>query len=171
MRKKIILPSIVITGVAALVVGFASNAQAIPITVRNLDVSRTHYWFGSINRNQSHAGSAAAISSLTVSSGNLGNHVAFGYGNLHGFGHGIFGHGITTPQTPVIIQGAHPSIGLHAPLLPVVPVRLPPSAPIVVTRSGASGGNVTSVPDAGTTAELLAGSFCGLALLRKKLKA
>lgn len=160
MRKKIYRTSCVITGVAALFVGLAGTVQAIPITLRDHNAQQALHSLGQNSHNQSRVSAAGSLLSGSVRSLNTGGQRSAGLGNLHRRGHGV----------PVTDQGAYPISVLRAPITPVSPVRLP-QAPIRVLGGGTASETPSAAPDGGTTAVMMAGSLCGLALLRKKLKA
>ena len=159
MRKNIYQTSCIITGVAALFVGLAGTVQAIPMTIHNHNVQQALPSTG--QNNQSRITPATSPVASSVQSPNAGQPRS---------GHHVFqfGHGATPILTPVTNQGAHPVSGLHSPILPIIPVNLPP---IVHSGGGTTGANAVGVPDGGTTAMMMGGAFCGLALIKRKLKA
>jgi VPDSG-CTERM motif len=163
VNEKNNLRGIAITAAATLLVGLAGNVQAIPITLRDHNVRQTLHSLGQISHNPRQIFSTAALFPALVRSPNGDGHHSVGLANLHNHGHGL------PVSAPVTDQGAYPIIPLHTPV--ILPVSLPKPPVLVVNGGGTPGHNVVSVPDGGTTAAMMAVSFCGLALLRKKLKA
>ena len=151
MRTKLNLTGLVMTGAATLFVGLAGSVQAIPIVVRNhttaLHATTTHQVTGSMvqsNPNQilTTLVSASHLSASTSVHNASSHHVA------------VLNHrapGITVPVGGTLPGG-------------VLPKPLPSGTnQIPVTIS-------TAAPDGGTTAAMLGAAFCGLVLLRTKLK-
>ncbi|HXI69048.1 MAG TPA: VPDSG-CTERM sorting domain-containing protein [Verrucomicrobiae bacterium] len=166
MKHKVNLSGITI-GAAALIVGLAGNVQAIPITHRVYHTSHVASASNQSNQNASLASLTAPIAPQASTTSHLVNarqtrgrqKPAAGNLNLP------ISSGLTLGSS----QGTLPVTVLTAPLLPVVPVNLPP-APVPVVTGAASAASPVGVPDGGATAAMMAGSFGGLALLRKKLK-
>jgi hypothetical protein len=129
------------TGAAALFVGLAGTAQAIPIPAHTVQSAIDSAG------NKKPPGRIALVSFEPASLQRSGNKIR--------------------PVVSIPEQGSIPVPSLTMPVVsaPIIPSGLviKPIVPVAV--------RATSVPDAGTTAMLLGGSFGGLALLRKKLKA
>ena len=162
MKNKINLSGITI-GAAALIVGFTGNVQAIPTTQHDFIASHP---IRALGQSKQNPGVAALTTSVSSKSGKVKQahlHQKPSARNLN--------FPISGGSKPIFGQGAYPLNDLHAPLLPASPVNLPPAPKPVVTGGAAPAGNAIAVPDGGATAALMAGSFGGLALLRKKLKA
>ena len=184
MRKKINLTGFIITGAAALFVGLAGNMHAIPISMHNnweagmrswvlgRDLHGNEWVLGQTlhgneiahlvdqsSRNQSLASPTAFFLFRSVPAHNAGEPVNFGPWN---FNH--HRHGVTTASPP--LTGPDPVTTASPPL--------PGPDPVTTTSPPLTGQEPndppTSVPDGGTTAMMMAGAFCGLALLRKTLK-
>jgi hypothetical protein len=158
MKNKLNLPGFTI-GAAALIVGFAGNVQAIPFTQHNFSASRAAHVPGRSTQSLSLASLTASAAPNPVMARHARGH--------HNPGAGIVNLPISIGLTPASSPGVFPVSVLHAPLLPIAPINLPPSPGLVAT--GAAG--PVEVLDGGATAALLAGSFGGLMLFRKKLKA
>ena len=166
MRNKFNLSGISI-GVAALVVGLAGNVQAIPTTTRDYNASQSARSLDWSGQNQSLASLQTLRSTKVVKAKKVaGSRKAGGKNLIRPILVGL------TPLSPVANQGVLPTGGLAA----GTPLPLPVTVLTQPLSSGSSGttaqvDSATSAPDGGTTATLLGGTFCGLALLRKKLKA
>ncbi len=145
-------------GAAALIVEFAGNIQAIPITQHDFSASQAMRASDRGRQNLSPAGLTASISPWAVKVKPVRKHQKPGAGNL------------TLPMILPSGQGAYLLSGLNAPLLPAAPMRFP-IPPIRVTSGGGTPvQNATGVPDGGMMVTMLGASFSGLALLRENLK-
>ncbi|MEI6192927.1 MAG: VPDSG-CTERM sorting domain-containing protein [Verrucomicrobiota bacterium] len=186
MKKGTNHTNVAIVAAAALFVGLAGNVQAIPITLQNQRVnqalrssSQASYDLGltaaravkpslnasrQVSRNLKPASPTSSLLSLLIPARNAAGARNISTGNSH-----RSAHGVTTTPIPVTDQGAYPVGVLPTPvtILPVSPVR----HPIIPNGGGTATPNAVSVPDGGATAAMLGGSVCGIALLRKKLKA
>jgi len=159
MRKRINQTGFIIAGVAALFVGLASNMQAVPISMHNNWEAGMRSWvLGPDILGQNLQGkeiahyvvgqvnqkqmSASPNASLStpVSAQIAGVH---GNSGSSGSNNGSQGGSQGAPS-PTILPIAHGPASISVPYV--------------------------SVPDGGTTAMMMAGTFCGLALLRKTLK-
>lgn len=165
MRAKINLTSFIIIGAAALFVGVAGKVQAIPTTFHNGRTYQAAHAFDHVNRNQSLASLTASISSMPVNGKKAGGHGNF---TLRRGNHPYPILGGLTPLSPVTGQGNYPAGALNGGTAIIIPGQVLPK-PLstgTVKPAGAVG-----VPDGGMTATMMVGSFFGLALLKKKLKA
>ena len=150
MRKKTNQTSFAITGAAALLIGLTANVEAIPISMRTLSASQSALAF-----NQSPASSNPSVSSKKVNA------------NTKSVSRNLKHPGFGRPPSPLPGQGGTPvTVPTGTIILPGGTLPKPLSPPGPNQPSGPS-----SVPDGGTTATMMGGVFCGLALLRKKLKA
>jgi len=158
MRKKINLTGFVIIGAAALFVGLAGNMHAIPISMHDdLDAGIRSWVLGrDLHGNEwvlgqtLHGNEIAHLVDQSSRNQSLASPTAsFLFGSVpaqnagepRNFGPGNFNH-----HRHGVTTASPPLTGQE-----------PNDSP-------------TSVPDGGTTAMMMAGAFCGLALLRKTLK-
>jgi hypothetical protein len=162
MKNKINLSGFQI-GAAALFVGLAGNVQAIPTTLRDYSASQAVRALEQSQENQNYTRLAASISTKLVKGKRAVARRNLRLANLN--------HLTLGGLTPLPAQGTFPAGvlgGGTTTLLPGVPVTILPRPLPPVTANGSS---PNGVPDGGATAAMMAGSICGLALLRKKIKA
>ena len=161
MNIKNLRAGVAITAAAALFAGLAENAQAIPMTARHPRVAPALNLSSPAQFRP--ASSGAALSTTTVQTRS----------SVTRRGHGPritpdTGSIVLTPGLPVDNTGAFPIT--IPPVFGNAITFIPSAHRPVMSNSVPTTQAGTSVPDGGSTAFLMAGSFLGLALLRKKLK-
>jgi hypothetical protein len=150
LRKNIKLTGSLIAAAATLCAGLAGDVQAIPISMHDdLDAGMGPW---TLSHEKSHYEAAYSFDRINQNQG-LGSPTVF--------------HLVTS--VPLKIAGETHGLGSKKVHHHKPGVTVTPPAAIVPPREGVP--SAASVADGGSTGLMMGGVFCGLALLRKKLKA
>src|ERR1039457_6167907 len=165
MRKKTNFAGLVITGATTVFVGLAGNAQAIPISIHD----DPDVWGRSERIGHGHGADDAAGRMDPLVSDHLG-------GKTHSKAQSIdLSYLNENPTSPTVLllsslgtaQNSSSHHNFSSGNLPHHNPGVPPPTSLPIARGPAP----TSVPDSGNNAIMMGGVFCGLVLLRKKLRA